>query len=51
MAGPQLTKETVKEAMMGANRVDESAPNMILNQTIMVHYQNVRWIIGIEDPY
>ena len=31
VAGPQLSKETVNEAMKGAKRVDEIAPNMILN--------------------
>ena len=28
--------------MRGANRVDEIAPNMILNQTILDHYHNIR---------
>ena len=42
VAGPQLSKETVKEAMKGAKRVDEINPNMILNKTILNHYHNVR---------
>ena len=42
VAGPQLYKETVKEAMRGAERVVEVAPNMILNQTILDHYHNGR---------
>ena len=28
--------------MMGAKRVDEVTPNMIVNQTILDHYHNVR---------
>ena len=42
IVGPRLSKETVKTAMKGAKRVDEIAPNMILNQTILDHYHNVR---------
>ena len=42
MARPQLSKETIKEAMKGAKRVDKIIPNMILNQTILDHYHNVR---------
>ena len=42
VAGPQLSKATVKTAMKGAKRVDEIALNMILNQTILDHYHNVR---------
>ena len=42
VAGPQLSKETVKEAMRGAKSVDEIAPNMILNNTILDHYHNIR---------
>ena len=42
VAGPQLSKETVMEAMKGAKRVNKVAPNLILNQTILDHYHNVR---------
>ena len=42
VARPQLSKETVKMAMKGAKRVDEIAPNMVLNQTILDHYHNAR---------
>ena len=42
MARPQLSKEAIKEAMKGAKRVDKITPNMILNQTILDHYHNVR---------
>ena len=42
VAGPQVSKETVKEAMKGAKRFEEIAPNMILNKTILDHYHNVR---------
>ena len=41
LAGPQLSKETVKTAMKGTKRVDEITPNMILNQAILYHYHNV----------
>ena len=41
VAGPQLSKEMVKTAMKGTKRVDEIAPNMILNQAILDHYHNV----------
>ena len=40
VAGPQLSKEGVKEAMKEAKRVDKVAPNMILNKTILDHYHN-----------
>ena len=42
MAGPQLSKEAIKEAMKGSKRADEITPKMILNQTILDHYHNVR---------
>ena len=42
VAGPQLTKEAITEAMKGKNRVDEITLNMVLNQTILEHYHNVR---------
>ena len=42
MARPQLSKEAIKEAMKGAKRVNKITPNMILNQTILDHYHNVR---------
>ena len=42
VSGPQLSKEGVKNAMKGAKRVDEIAPNMILNETILGHYHEVR---------
>ena len=51
VAGPQLSKGTVKEAMKGAKRVDKIAPNTNLNQTIMDHYHNIRWTIRIKDHY
>ena len=35
MAGPQLSKEAIKEAMKGSKRADEITPKMILNQTIL----------------
>ena len=38
VAGPQLSKEGVKEAMKGAKRVDEIARN----KTILDHYHNVK---------
>ena len=38
----QDSKETAKEAMREAKRVDVFAPNMIINQTILNHYHNVR---------
>ena len=50
VAGPQLTKEAIKEAMKGNKRVDEITPNIVLNQTILDHYHNVRWLIRIRDP-
>ena len=42
VAGPQLSKEIVKEAMKGAKIVDKISPNIILNKTILDHYHNVR---------
>ena len=42
VARPQLSKETVKEAMRGAKRVNKIAPNKILDQTILDCYHNVR---------
>ena len=42
MAGLHLSKETAKKAMRGAKRVDEIAPNMILNQMILNHYHSAR---------
>ena len=42
VSGPQLSKEGVKNAMKGAKRVDEIAPNMILNEAILGHYHEVR---------
>ena len=50
VAGPQVTKEAIKEAMKGNKRVDKITPNMFLNQTILDHYHNVRWLIRIRDP-
>ena len=44
VAGPQLTKEAIKEAMKGNKRVDEITTNMVLNQTILDHYHNVRLV-------
>ena len=42
VAGHQLSKEGVKEAMKGAKRVDEIASNMIFNNTILGHYHKVK---------
>ena len=42
VAGPQHTKKAITEAMKGNKRVDEITPNMVLNQTILDHYHNVR---------
>ena len=39
VAGPQLSKKRVMEAKRGAKRVDKISSNMILNITILVHYQ------------
>ena len=50
VAGPRLTKEAIKEAMKGNKRVDKITPNMVLNQTILDHYHNVRWLVRIKDP-
>ena len=38
---PQLSKETVKSAMKGHKRLDEVAPNIVLNEEIMDHYHQV----------
>ena len=42
VAGHQLSKEGVKEAMKGTKRVNEIAPNMILKKKILDHYHNVK---------
>ena len=42
MAGPQLNKEAVAEAMKNNRRVEEITPNMVLNQAILEHCHNVR---------
>ena len=46
MSGPQLSKEGFKNAMKGAKRVDEVAPNVILKEEIVSHYHKVRCDYG-----
>ena len=41
VSGPQLSKETAKSAMKGRKRLDEVAPNIVLNDEIMDHYHQV----------
>ena len=42
IAGPQPTKEATKKVRKRTKRVDKITSNMILNQTILDHYHNVR---------
>ena len=42
VAGPQFSKEGVKEAMKGAKKVNKIAPNMILNNAILGQYHKVK---------
>ena len=46
VSGPQLSKEGVKNAMKEAKKVDEVAPNMILNEAILSHYHKVKYDYG-----